>query len=43
MKKVLGILGVALICMLLGISVEWARESDVSLVSSSPAALAGEY
>lgn len=42
MKRVLGILGVVLICMLLGISIEWARESDVTLVSSSPAAIAGE-
>ena len=42
MKRVLGIFGVVLICMLLGISVEWARDGELTLVSSSPAAIAGE-
>lgn len=43
MKRVLGIVGVIAICMLLGISVEWARESEVTLVSAEPAAIAGDY
>ena len=42
MKRILAILGVVIVCMLLGISVEWARESDITLVSASPAAIAGE-
>ena len=42
MKRMLAILGVVVICMLLGISVEWARESEITLVSATPAAIAGE-
>ena len=42
MKRMLAILGVVIICMLLGISVEWARESEITLVSAAPAAIAGE-
>ncbi len=42
MKRMLAILGVIIMCMLLGISVEWARDGDVTLVSTAPAAIAGE-
>ena len=31
MKKIISILVVAVLCMLLGISVGWGRECDVSL------------
>ena len=34
MKKVFGILMVACICLVLGISVRWYRDMDVSLVTS---------
>ena len=34
MKKVLGILLLSCICMLLGLSVKWSRDKDVSLVCS---------
>lgn len=33
MKKILGILVLASVCMLLGLSVRWSREQDVTLVS----------
>ena len=42
MKKVLGILGVALLSMLLGLSIGWAQREEVSLVSTYPATLVGE-
>lgn len=32
MKKVIGILAIVCICVLLGISVEYNRENDVSLI-----------
>ena len=32
MKKVLGILILSVVCILLGLSVKWSREKDVSLV-----------
>ena len=35
MKKVLGILLLSCICILLGLSVRWSRDKDVSLVSVS--------
>ena len=34
MKKVLGILLLSCICILLGLSVRWNKERDVSLVTS---------
>ena len=34
MKKVIGMLMVIFICILLGLSVRWGRERNVSLVSS---------
>ena len=39
MKKVIGILGIVVISMLLGFSVEWAEREDVSLRASTPAAI----
>ena len=33
MKKVIGMLMIVCICFLLGLSVRWGRERDVSLVS----------
>ena len=32
MKKVLGILVLSCICILLGLSVKWSREKDISLI-----------
>jgi len=34
MKKVIGMLMVVFICILLGLSVKWGKESDISLISS---------
>ena len=34
MKKVLGILLLSVVCILLGLSVGWSREQDVTLVSA---------
>ena len=33
MKKVLGILLISCICLLLGLSVRWSKEKNISLVS----------
>ena len=33
MKKVLGILSVSCLCILLGLSVKWSREENITLVS----------
>ncbi len=41
MKKFVGILGVAVISMLLGFSVNWARAENVSLLSHAPSSLFG--
>lgn len=34
MKKVFGILVLSVVCILLGLSVKWSREKDLSLVSA---------
>ena len=34
MKKILGILVLASVCILLGLSVEWSKERNVTLVSA---------
>lgn len=34
MKKVLGILLLSFVCILLGLSVRWSREQNVTLVSA---------
>lgn len=39
MKRVIGILGVLAISMLLGMSLGWAEECDLTLVSTYPAAI----
>ncbi len=41
MKSVIGIFGVALLCMLLGLSIGWGKEAGISLVSAEPSALFG--
>lgn len=33
MKKILGILLLSCVCILLGLSVKWSREENISLVS----------
>ena len=37
MKKIFGILMVTCICIALGLSVRWSRDSDISLVSERAA------
>lgn len=32
MKKIIGILALSCICILLGLSVKWSKEKDISLV-----------
>ena len=34
MKKILGIVALAAVCMLLGLSVRWSKERDLTLVLS---------
>lgn len=41
MKKVFGILIISCICMLLGLSIKWSRERNVSLAVASR--IDGEY
>ena len=32
MKKIIGILALSCICILLGLSVKWSKEKDISLI-----------